>query len=166
MCRLFRSTIWKAICWRRCWKIIRRNIRLWRCWYPAAIRSWLASPASVSTPCWASQLTMRRGKLLIKPPSCSVWIIPAAQCCRSWLRRARKGALCSRVRWPIVRGWILASPAWKPLRRILSAITAMMIKRVPISPAPLKMRWWIRWWSSANARWIKPALSVWWWRAA
>jgi hypothetical protein len=36
MFRLFLFTIWKATCWRRCWKIIRRNTRLWRCWSPAA----------------------------------------------------------------------------------------------------------------------------------
>jgi hypothetical protein len=38
-CRRFRYTIWKGICWRRCWKIIRRSSRLWRCWFPAAIPS-------------------------------------------------------------------------------------------------------------------------------
>jgi tRNA A37 threonylcarbamoyltransferase TsaD len=39
MCRRSRFTIWKGIFWRRCWKRIRLNSRLWRCWSPAAIRS-------------------------------------------------------------------------------------------------------------------------------
>ena len=34
-----RFTIWKAICWHRCWKNISRSFRLSRCWYPAVIRS-------------------------------------------------------------------------------------------------------------------------------
>jgi N6-L-threonylcarbamoyladenine synthase len=38
-CRRSRFTIWKGICWRRCWKIIRLSFRLWRCWFPAAIPS-------------------------------------------------------------------------------------------------------------------------------
>jgi hypothetical protein len=33
------GTIWKGTFWRRCWKIIRLNSRLWRCWFPAAIPS-------------------------------------------------------------------------------------------------------------------------------
>lgn len=39
MFRPFLYTIWKAICWHRCWKIIRRNILSWRCWFLADTRS-------------------------------------------------------------------------------------------------------------------------------
>lgn len=38
-CRRSRYTIWKGICWRRCWKIIRRRSRSSRCWFPAATPS-------------------------------------------------------------------------------------------------------------------------------
>jgi len=39
MYRQSRFTIWKGICWHRCWKRIHRNFRSWRCWFPAAIPS-------------------------------------------------------------------------------------------------------------------------------
>lgn len=39
MFRPFRFTIWKATCWRPCWKIIHHNTRLWRCWSPADTRN-------------------------------------------------------------------------------------------------------------------------------
>ena len=39
MCRRCLCIIWKATCWRRCWKITRRRSRLSRCWCLAGILS-------------------------------------------------------------------------------------------------------------------------------
>lgn len=58
-------------------------------------------------------------------------------------------------------GLDLSFSGLKTLPPIRFTPTAMTRKPAPTLHVPLKMRWWIRWRSSAVVRWIRPGFSAW-----
>ena len=96
-CRRSLFTTWKATCWHRCWRLIRRNSRFWHYWSRAAIPCWSKWAGWVTTGCWAIPLMMPWARPLTRPRACWVCPIPAARRWRLWRCRAIPHASPSRV---------------------------------------------------------------------
>lgn len=67
-CRRCRCIIWKAICWRRCWRRAGRSFRLWRCWLAAATPCCWKRRRWASTCRWANRLMTPPAKLSTRSP--------------------------------------------------------------------------------------------------